>query len=869
MLELRNITKTYHSKYGGESRALNEISLVLPDKGLVFICGKSGSGKSTLLNIASGMDASDGGELIIDGKSSVEFKQSDFDVYRSTYAGYIFQNFGLIDELSVRENVSLSVELQGKIPSSEQIEAALSSVGLEDYGERKSFELSGGQCQRVSIARALIKNPKIVFADEPTGSLDAATGRQIFELFKELSKSRLVIIISHDTDSAIYYGDRVVTLADGEVLSDLTKTSEVDVAAARAEYQSKIDKAFSETAFEKLEAVDSFESTTTKFSFARALKIGISNFKTQKIRFIFMCFLTVIALTVFCLADTMRNYNYHTASVNTYEKLNINTLLLINNRTDITDDGNEVNIPAEFDAAAIQQIADACGEPYPAYVCDIRLSPYQPIDEKALSASEKILESRIGEIVEASEEFDEKTLKSFYNSTLELGRYPQKSADAVEILISDYLADSLMCYGARSASGEIIPNSGYENVLNFYFDYNGIALKIVGIFGTDYKRTAYDEERSFEYAFNSANIYTAALTTKRALYNHAAKNIAIPTLGYFDADGNAEDVAEDIIYELNVLGAVNAATVLSLLGMPISIVYGSGYGPGTALKDDEIIISKSLLDALLQKYELDANYEPVYSFDKVQAADFEDCRFRLTLLDTSRPPSFTALKIVGVFDDAVDFDAAMNAATLDVSLRGVVLANPTTKNLFLEKSLVATNAYLPLTQSKGEQKKLLKILDGQNIDYLTYAATELETMNLLFKMLSQILGGISLVLFLFVMLLMLNFISASVSSKQKEIGILRAMGARGVDTAKIFIIEGAAVFLISLVLSIALSFVGIVILNAQLTKMFVNTISVLSPIASTFIIAAVGNALIITVGSLIPLVKIIKMKPIDAVKSIN
>jgi ABC-type lipoprotein export system ATPase subunit len=144
MLELCNISKTYRSKRGGKCRALDNVSLVLPNKGLVFVCGKSGSGKSTLLNIASGMDAADSGELIIDGKSSLAFRQSDFDGYRNTYVGYIFQDFGIIDELNVKENISLSCELQSEVPTKDKLNEILKLVGLDNYEERKPYELSGG-----------------------------------------------------------------------------------------------------------------------------------------------------------------------------------------------------------------------------------------------------------------------------------------------------------------------------------------------------------------------------------------------------------------------------------------------------------------------------------------------------------------------------------------------------------------------------------------------------------------------------------------------------------------------------------------------------------------------------------------------------
>jgi ABC-type lipoprotein export system ATPase subunit/ABC-type antimicrobial peptide transport system permease subunit len=840
MLFLRNITKIYRSKNGGECRALDSVTVSFDDKGLVFVSGKSGSGKTTLLNIASGMDVCDSGEIIIDGKSSKDFKQADFDVYRNTYAGYIFQDFGLIDELNIKENISLGLELQGVVPTDGQIEETLKSVGLEGYGERNPFELSGGQRQRVSIARALIKNPKIVFADEPTGSLDAQTGKQIFGLFKELSKSRLVIIISHDADSAVYYGDRVITLSDGKIISDLKKVSDVDVDAAKREYQKKIDEAFApyENGADGF-SEDTFRRTQTKFPLTRASKIGFSNFKNKKARSVFMLFLSIIALTVFCLADVMRNYDAADAAVNTFKNLKIDTVLLINNKIETGADGTENKIPIEFTGEALNSITDKYSEPYNGIACGIKIPPYSPVD------GETVFINEISQIIETTDEFGENTLRGFYDSTLKSGRYPRNSKNSVEVLISDYLADGIMFFGAAFGSGDVIPNSGYDKILNAYFDYSGVTIRIVGIFNTDYKNTAYDSKRTAEYKFNYANVYSAALTAKGALFENAKKNLAAPAYAFFDT-GDGEDLSGR---NLTVIGAENALQMLSATGPAVSVKFKNGYSYNTLLNDGELIVGTELLCELTAEFDLD--------FDNVTTADFEDLRLKLILSDPSREPSFTDLRIVGVFDDSADAE-----------FYGAVLTSPSLKNAFIEKSLAVTNAYLPLAKNAKETKTLLKYLDGANIQYLSYASAELTAMDTLFELLGNIMGGVSLVLFLFVMLLIFNFISSSVASKQKEIGILRAMGARGIDTAKIFIIEGAALFVLSLAAAVILSFAGVAVLNAQLTKMFVNTITVLTPSPLTFIIAAVGAAAIVTVASLIPLIRITKMKPIDAVKTV-
>ena len=226
MLEVKNLKKVYKIKNAAPVPALDDVSLKFPDTGLVFILGKSGSGKSTLLNVMGGLDLADSGEIVINGKSSRDFDASEMDSYRNTYLGFIFQEYNILSDFTVRENIALALELQHKKPTDEVIDRILEEVDLVGYGRRKPNELSGGQKQRVAIARALVKEPKILFGDEPTGALDSATGLAVFETLKKLSKTRLVVVVSHDRDFAERFGDRVIELKDGKVISDISKVFE-------------------------------------------------------------------------------------------------------------------------------------------------------------------------------------------------------------------------------------------------------------------------------------------------------------------------------------------------------------------------------------------------------------------------------------------------------------------------------------------------------------------------------------------------------------------------------------------------------------------------------------------------------------------
>ena len=223
MIELIHVSKCYRVKGAPSVHALNDVSLTFGERGLVFILGKSGSGKSTLLNVIGGLDRIDSGEIVIQGKSSKNFSQSEFDSYRNTYLGFIFQEYNILPEFTVGQNIALAFELQGKKASKEDLAKILAEVDLSGLEKRKPNELSGGQKQRVAIARALIKNPEVILADEPTGALDSATGKAVFDTLKSLAKTHLVIVVSHDRDFAELYGDRVIELKDGKVISDISK----------------------------------------------------------------------------------------------------------------------------------------------------------------------------------------------------------------------------------------------------------------------------------------------------------------------------------------------------------------------------------------------------------------------------------------------------------------------------------------------------------------------------------------------------------------------------------------------------------------------------------------------------------------------
>lgn len=221
MLKLENITKIYEGK-DFKQIALNDITIAFRKNEFVSILGPSGSGKTTLLNIIGGLDKYTQGNLIIDGVSTRKYKERDWNNYRSKKVGFIFQNYNLINHQTVLSNVLLSLNIGGKTKreSVKLAKKVLRDVGLENYIKKKPKQLSGGQMQRVAIARALVTNPDIILCDEPTGALDSQTSIQIMEILKNISKEKLVIMVTHNVTLANKYSDRVIALKDGIITYD-------------------------------------------------------------------------------------------------------------------------------------------------------------------------------------------------------------------------------------------------------------------------------------------------------------------------------------------------------------------------------------------------------------------------------------------------------------------------------------------------------------------------------------------------------------------------------------------------------------------------------------------------------------------------
>ena len=340
MLELQGVIKKYQTK-AGTVNALDGVSLTFPATGLVFISGKSGCGKTTLLNVIGGLDGIDGGEIFVQDKKFSSFSAEEYDSYRNTFIGFIFQEYNLLSEFTVENNIKMAMELQGQPADEELLERLLKDMELSELKHRKPSELSGGQRQRVAIARALVKQPRIIMADEPTGALDSGTGTQVLETLKRLSKDKLVIVVSHDREFAEKYADRIIRLVDGKIVEDITFTertiegnifeqdnalivregaellqAEKDAVAQAIKERKKIEIT-EKPSFRDKQATGKVEKTAvtpvafkkSKMKLKSSLAMGVKSLAVKPVRLAITILISALAFAVFGLFDTIANFS--------------------------------------------------------------------------------------------------------------------------------------------------------------------------------------------------------------------------------------------------------------------------------------------------------------------------------------------------------------------------------------------------------------------------------------------------------------------------------------------------------------------------------------------------------------------------------
>ena len=601
MLKAINLKKTYHPKNGQTVKALDDVSIDFEEKGLVFILGKSGSGKSTLLNVLGGLDTYDEGVIEVKGKSSKDFSQADFDSYRNTFIGFIFQDYNILDGYTVEKNIGLALELQGKKADKEKINELMEKVDLKDYGKRKPNTLSGGQKQRVAIARALVKNPEIIMADEPTGALDSNTGKQVFDTLKKLSKEKLVIVVSHDREFAEIYGDRVVELADGKIISDIykyksepkksdgfeivddkiltikkgtvldakkleelndfikTKDDDIIISTdkdANVKFKSfaRIDDEGNKESFKETEESDldikeydpkEFKLIRSRLPFKDSFKMGASGLKSKKFRLFMTILLSSIAFALFGLADTMASYEKVGNTIKSIRDNHIN-VATFQKEAQIKNSSYSYYQNSRMNDDDITSLKNHFGKDvFPVYFFDKYNSSMYLADSFYKYNSGNSKYTTYANALNGCVEMDGSSVKQF--GSIAAGSYPTSDNEA---MITSYVARSFVQFGLR-IDGESYKSTDPSNINNESelvgktINIGGKIFTVSGILNTGFDLTEYSNKLDVENS--SSNLGDLIIRNQfEDDQKYGVHTLLFLNKGYLSRNPNSDESGEGI-----------------------------------------------------------------------------------------------------------------------------------------------------------------------------------------------------------------------------------------------------------------------------------------------------------------------------------
>lgn len=951
MLEIKNLTKIYKNKKGNDIKALDNISIKLPETGMIFLLGKSGSGKSTLLNVTGGLDNPTSGEIIIKGKSSKNFTQSDFDSYRNTYIGFIFQEYNILDEFTVYDNIALALELQNKKTEHNNIISLLKEVDLEGYEKRKPNTLSGGQKQRIAIARALIKHPEIIMADEPTGALDSNTGKQVLDTLKKLSKDRLVIVVSHDREFAETYADRIIELKDGKIIEDNTKINKKSISISDninqigdtlyisdakslnesdfnkiKEFLSSSDKIMLSRnndgikAFKKVLKInesneqETFEQTKennlilkeydqsknifikSKLPLKHAIKIGLSSLKVKPIRLLFTIFLCSISFLLFGLLSTMTFYNEESVFKDTLQKNNLEYIRIQKeykaNEISYYDNEEfsfETSSRTPFYESEYNELKNKYGK-----------NTFYAIDMVSNYPIQKARNNYYMDYFNTYAYMDKEN--DLYSKIT--GNYPENKN---EILLSSYIVDSMIYYNAYDSKNNNIDIKNRNDILNKEFVFNGNKYKVVGYFDSGNIDTKYDEIK--EESKNSLLItqFDNMLNDSLHLISFVSKD-AINDLKS-ESELNMFSVNEILNYTSMVIKEKNTESFPNYSNS--KYIYSKE--ESSNLKDDEILVTPGILaEIIINKYanSIDTN-EKIYNKasnilngGEYIKEEFIKYNHEELLKHSNELYSLVNEEIyldTQLFsdDDSIAFGdintfkikGIYNANQSDINMYGnIILTNEKTYNKLWEKQTEKLDYYfLTKTDYKSEDTPYQTIYipfenTEENIDEMwniynnetfkneakyilnTSFIVTLSVVDELVEVLSSVFLYAGIFLCVFALLLLSNFISLSISNKTKEIGILRAIGARSIDVFKIFFSESFVISVICIILSTIFSISISNIMNNLLASELGVSIFVFGPIS--FIIMVILAFATTIIATYIPVRKAAKKKPVETIRSL-
>ena len=849
MLKLNNIKKNYET--GNESvKALKGISIEFRENEFVSILGPSGCGKTTLLNIIGGLDHYTSGDLIIDGISTQKYKDRDWDTYRNHRIGFVFQNYNLITHQSVLSNVELALTLSGvdkHIRRKKAIEV-LEKVGLKDQMHKKPNQMSGGQMQRVAIARALVNDPDILLADEPTGALDTKTSVQIMEILKEISKDRLIIMVTHNPDLADKYSTRIINLLDGEVTSDSKPYS------SKKEEKEKIKE-------EKKKA------KKTSMSFLTAMNLSLNNLMTKKGRTILTAFAGSIGIIGIALIlsisngvqqyinnveeETLTSYPL-TVQEETVEISDLITTLQPDADKEVHEDGkiysNDVmsemmatmsakvqsnNLEAfksyiESDETNIKDYTSAISYSYnlnlQIYKDDtdeiVQVNPNTVLDELGMSMNE--MQSAFVSTDVFSEMFDSDEMnKQMYD--LVAGSWPTKYNEVVLVVdenneISDF---TLYALGLKD-SDEL--SEMYQNILD------GTPFEV--------EQTSYDIDdlvgMNFKFLLNS---------------------------NYYDKEnGIWVDKRSDEKYMKELLENAEELTITGIIKPNEESVVASTAGGVLYLKDLKEYVINKINESEIAKEQTENPDINVFT-----GREFSDEEFDVNSLTPEQLAYLQSLSPTEMTQVIENYEKQVGATYEDVLNQiGVIdLDKPSSINIYpkdfdsKEEIVNIINNYNEKAQEEGHDENVIKYSD---------------LVGVMMSGVSTIIDVISYVLMAFVSIslivssIMIGIITyISVLERTKEIGILRAIGASKKDISRVFNAETFIEGLIAGIMGILITLLLTIPINMIIKNLAnISNVAIL-PIDGAIILVII-SILLTTIAGLIPSRMASKKDPVEALR---
>jgi|AGTN01.1.fsa_nt_gi ABC-type antimicrobial peptide transport system, ATPase component len=927
MLRLENISKIY-GRGKNSVEALKNVNINFGESGLAVILGKSGSGKTSLLNILAGLDKPTSGSMSVCGKKVSDFSGAELDAYRNTYVGMVFQEFNLIDEISVYQNIEITLKLQRKSTDVNTVDEALSMVGLANLGYRKPSELSGGQRQRVALARALLKKPQILLADEPTGALDVSTSEEVFETLKKLSRDRLVIVVTHDRELAFAYGERIIEISDGQIISDKEMITDsfasvkslngsvLEVSAGGRIEPSDINKkltpgvqnfvgishdkdrvalAYPDTfdlfnlPKEKLKLRDTDQSraeSKTPFALKKgalkikdAAKMARVNRKRAKKRFWFITVLNTVCFAILALGFILARVNMPDVIAKSAFDTHAQSLVAV---TILRDSYNSdiFQAAAGLEEEDLNDIEEIAGGKELHKVYTMGLSPYYAVSEKSsgvgsiaqmfLSSTQNMditLEKYTG-IIEA-DDFSKLGLSAAAGSTV--------CANYGEIIISDFAAEKLVERGffgkdAGGSYGKFFPSAASEIVgMSVAFVNPSAIFKIVGIYKTDYERYAYLHSAEERASLDSITDIRNFTNNKDFLYSKIfAKS------GFTEENFKVDEDRADITFTGNYERTYN----IDLNKFKYKAEYFDYPLAGDSFLwiDPFNTLTRTTPDSVARDFPNLTMYTAAVSVDFLQSV-FPGFNPETDIRNEGGFPTLGyEYRYIYAFGMNLSIVAVFDSSNFEETLPPVLIDSES-YNMF-SRFFVSASPYT-LTDVifyRGDNFKEIKSLAAKLIanEYLPYSSVgsvkEILRLGDMFGPISKIFLYVAAGMAIFSFLLILNFMSSSVRFRAKEIAVYRVVGASRLDVAKIFLTESAILAFVSAITATVLGYTAtyfIELSSKSALQIFNLSFSIVKFDLLTVPVIFGASAILVTIASLLPILSVTARKAIDALKVIG